>query len=581
MQDPVIHNADTSEDLKNELFKLLLGMPFSSLNNTSFRALFDYASIGILIANSKGEIQMANKYIEHQFGYSTDELAGQKIEILIPRRYKERHEGHRSRYSHDPHSRPMGLGMELSGLKKDGTEFPVEVSLGYYMVGEENYALAFINDITQRKETEEAIKQLNAHLEQKVKEGSQSLALTVEQLSNQMKETERKDLELQRVNTFLNKIWNHAGAIILVCDENGLIEFFNPAAEKALGYKADEVLGKRSLVLFHQAEELQARAEELSTQLGRPIKPDFEVFATFTALHPGSDQEWHFVKKDGQVFYVSLNVTPLRDNRGNITSYLAIAIDISEKKAAESELRAALQKEMELNELKSRFVSMASHEFRTPLSAVLSSAYLLSKYCATDEQPQRDKHIQRIVSSVTSLTDILNDFLSVGKIEEGNIVVRENEYDVKAQVESLIQEVQHMLKNGQTVNYRHTGSENAKLDSSMIKHIVLNLLSNAIKFSPEGSLVEINTKNTDNSFTFTVTDKGIGIPKEDQENLFKRFYRSSNVTNIQGTGLGLHIVAKYAELMHGTVTFKSEEGKGTQFIVTFNKKANNENHSGN
>jgi PAS domain S-box-containing protein len=554
---------------------------FRSLHNDSFRALFNYASIGILITNAQGEIQMANKYIEHQFGYEEKELVGRKVEMLIPPRYKERHETHRERYSADPHSRPMGLGMELSGLKKDGKEFPVEVSLGYYNIDDSKYALAFINDITQRKETEQAIITLNAHLEEKVKEGSQSLAMTVEQLGSQIKETERKDAELQRVNTFLNNIWNHAGAVIIVCDKNGKIQFFNPAAEKALGYTAAEVVNKNSLLLFHSQEELQNKAKELSAQLGRPIKPDFEVFAEINATSPDNSQEWHYIRKDGSPFYVSLNVTALKDSRNNITSYLAIAIDISEKKKAESELRAALQKEMELNELKSRFVSMASHEFRTPLSAVLSSAYLLSKYTNAEEQPQRDKHISRIVSSVTTLTEILNDFLSVGKIEEGNIQARFTEYDVHKQVTDLIPELQHLLKNGHRIEYTHAGNNIVSLDPSMLKHIVVNLLSNAIKFSPENSPIELTTSNNNSTFMLSIKDNGIGIPKEDQEHLFKRFFRSSNVTNIQGTGLGLHIVSKYSELMHGKIYCESELGKGTKFSIIFDKTRNNEDNSGN
>jgi PAS domain S-box-containing protein len=547
-------------------------MPFTTLNNESFRALFDFASIGILITNSTGEIQMANKFIEQQFGYSEAELLEKKVESLIPTRYKDKHIKHREKFSHNPHSRPMGLGMELSGLRKDGSEFPVEVSLGYYKIKENNYALAFISDITQRKETEQAIIQLNAHLEEKVKEGSQSLALTVEQLGAQIRETERKDAELERVNVFLNNIWNHAGAMIIVCDKNGIIQFFNPAAEKALEYSAADIINVHSLVNLFTEDELKSRATELSKELGRKIKPNFEVLAAINELNQGNNEEWHYVKKDGNIFYVSLNITALKDSRNNITSYLVIAIDISEKKIAEAELRATLKKEMELNELKSRFVSMASHEFRTPLSAVLSSAYLLSKYVTTDDQAQRDKHIQRIISSVTSLTEILNDFLSVGKIEEGNIHARFSEYDVKEQMIDVIQEVQHLLKRGQHISYRHSGKNTVvSLDPSMVKHIVTNLLSNAIKFSPEQTAIELATEKKDDIFILSVKDSGIGIPKEDQENLFKRFFRSSNVTNIQGTGLGLHIVSKYAELMNGTIECFSEEGMGTKFTITFNK----------
>jgi PAS domain S-box-containing protein len=545
-------------------------MPFTTLNNDTFHALFNYASIGILITNDSGEIQMANKFIEHQFGYNEGELIGWKVESLIPPRFAHRHVGHRERFNNNPHSRPMGLGMELAGQKKDGTEFPVEVSLGHYKIDGASYSLAFINDITQRKETEQAIKQLNAHLEERVKEGSQSLAITVQQLGNQIKETERKDAELERVNTFLNNIWNHAGAIIFVCDREGTVQFFNPAAEKWLGYSLTEVLNKANLADFHLPSELEARAVEFSDVTGREIKPGFEVFRAATELNRGNNQEWHYVRKDGSTFFASLNVTPLRDPLNDISSYLGIAIDISEKKRAEIELLTALEKEKELNELKSRFVSMASHEFRTPLSAVLSSAYLLSRYEKTDEQPQRERHIQRIVSCVTTLTEILNDFLSVGKIEEGNLKVNYSHYDIHAQALDIIQEVQHLLKKEQTIDYVHDGDDSfVYLDASMVKHIVTNLLSNAIKFSNERSVINLTTSNREKKVVISVKDEGIGIPAEDRQNLFKRFFRSSNATNIQGTGLGLHIVSKYTELMNGVINCDSELGKGTRFTITF------------
>ena len=556
--------------MRSEKFALHLSMPFTTLNNDTFHALFNFASIGILITNSRGEIQMANNYIATQFGYTQDELIGEKVELLIPTRYRERHVHHRNNFGANPHSRPMGLGMELAGQKKDGTEFPVEVSLGHYTINNEHYSLAFINDITQRKETEQAIIQLNTHLEEKVKEGTQSLAITVEQLGNQIKETERKDAELERVNTFLNNIWNHAGAIIFVTDEDGMVQFFNPAAERALGYKVSDVLGSINVATFHLETELAQKAEELSVGTGKPVAATFDVLKVAATTGDNNNQEWHYVRQDGSTFFVSLNITQLKDAHDEISGFLCIAIDISEKKKAETELRAALEKEKELNELKSRFVSMASHEFRTPLSAVLSSAYLLSKYSKEEEQPQREKHIRRIISSVTSLTEILDDFLSVGKIEEGNIEANYREYNITEQMNEVIADVQHLLKKGQTIKYEHAGS-NAKvyLDASMMKHIVTNLLSNAIKFSNEGTVVDLTTENKGRKFVLAVEDHGLGIPEEDRENLFKRFFRSSNVTNIQGTGLGLHIVSKYTELMNGKIDCNSQLGKGTKFTITF------------
>jgi PAS domain S-box-containing protein len=565
-----VHSTPGGED-----FVVDLGMPFTTLNNDTFAALFNYASIGILITNDGGVIQMANRHIELQFGYERGELIGKKVEMLIPPRYAKGHENHRKGFNKNPHSRPMGLGMELAGIRKSGEEFPVEVSLGHYSVDGDSYALAFVNDITQRKETEQAIVQLNAHLEERVKEGSQSLAITVEQLGRQMRETERKDAELERVNTFLNNIWNHAGAIIFVCDVNGIVQFFNPAAEKAFGYTSSQVLNKISLLKFHLASELEKKAKELSELSSRKVAADFDVFSTAVSLNVSNNQEWHLVRKDGSTFYASLNMTPLRDHHHEVSNYLGIVIDISEKKKAETELLSALEKERELNELKSRFVSMASHEFRTPLSAVLSSAYLLSRYTKEEEQPQREKHIQRIVASVTSLTEILNDFLSVGKIEEGDIHANFRSYDIKEQMHDVMQDVQHLLKKEQQIKYEHIGkSQTVFLDQSMMKHIVTNLLSNAVKFSNEGSEIRLNTEIKGKKIIVSVKDQGIGIPDEDRKDLFRRFFRSSNVTNIQGTGLGLHIVHKYTELMGGNIDLESKIGDGTKFTITFNNNKN-------
>ncbi len=396
-----------------------------------FQTLFNHASIGIIVVNSSAEIITINKFAREQFGYSDlDNLLGNKIEILIPSRFHHRHEKHRDGYMHDPKSRPMGIGLDLYAVKKDGSEFPVEISLGNYHVDDNKFVVAFVNDITLRKQAEQALVKLNEELEKKVEDRTVTLRETVEKLNEQILETEEKDRELM----------------------------------------------------------------------------------------------------------------------------------------------AALSKEKELGELKSRFVSVASHEFRTPLSTVLSSVYLLQKYTNTDEQPKREKHIQRIISSVNLLTDILNDFLNVGKIEEGKIQARFSVFDIEKNTTETIAEMQNVCKKGQQIAYKHEGEAQVELDPGMFKHISLNLLSNAIKFSPENSVIELNTKVSDNEIEFRIKDSGIGISKEDQEHLFERFFRAANAINIQGTGLGLHIVSKYAELMNGHISCKSETDNGTEFTVTFQKQ---------
>jgi PAS domain S-box-containing protein len=389
-------------------------------NDHLMEASFKYASIAIVVTNHQGDIELMNPYAEHLFGYTSTELSGCKIEQLVPERYRKHHSGYRKKFSMNPQNKILGVGKDLFARRKDGTELPVEVSLGHYQQGGEKYIIAFIRDITQRKQKENEITRLNEMLEKKVEERTRDL-------SDSLKKLEVSKEELQRL----------------------------------------------------------------------------------------------------------------------------------------------LAKEKDLNELKSRFVTMASHEFRTPLSTVLSSAYLLEKYCTTEDQPRRRKHIDRIISSVNMLTDILNDFLSVGKIEEGKITVRPATINIKDHIHTITGEMASLQKKGQHILHQHSGEEKVILDPAILKHIVMNLLSNAIKFSPEGSPIEVKSAVHKNKLILSIKDHGIGIPREDQSRLFERFHRGSNVMNIQGTGLGLHIVGKYTELMNGKIKCKTELEKGTEFILEF------------
>jgi len=517
-----------------------------------FDALFANASMGIMVANERGVIVLVNPFLLGQFGYAEEELLGQRIEKLIPERFHQRHVRHVEHYNEQPKNRPMGLGMDLYASRKNGTEFPVEISLGHYETARGKYVIAFLNDISKRKEAELALQQLNEALEQKIEERTQTLTSTVKQLAVLIAETEAKDVELSRINIFLNNIWDHAEAIIFVTDKEGIIKMFNPAAEKQLGYKATEVISGASPDIFMDQAEVQLQ----------------DLIAKANTSQ-SNERELSYIRKDKYRIPVSQTFTAMRNAQGELEGYLCIAMDISERKKAETDLRLALEKEKELSELKSRFVSMASHEFRTPLSTVLSSAYLISKYTEKEEHLKREKHVQRIVSSVNMLTDILNDFLSVGKIEEGRIQVRYNTFDIQQHLHQVSSELNGLLKKGQDIAYQHEGDNLVVLDPSLMKHIVMNLLSNAIKFSPEDAVIQLKSRLTDQHLQLSVSDQGIGIPEEDQQHLFERFFRGTNVTAIQGTGLGLHIVSKYAELMNGTVACRSELGVGTTFELNF------------
>jgi signal transduction histidine kinase len=236
---------------------------------------------------------------------------------------------------------------------------------------------------------------------------------------------------------------------------------------------------------------------------------------------------------------------------------------------SQAEMKQLLERERELSEIKSRFVSLASHEFRTPLTTILTSATLASSYSKQDQVELRKKHLNRIEESVVFLNGLLHDFLSLGKIEEGKVDIKADRFDLKEFFSEIIYEMNVLLKPAQQINYTHTGTPITYTDSNLLKHVVVNLISNAIKFSPENSTIDIISEIENETASLKIIDQGMGIPKSDQVHLFERFFRASNVTNIQGTGLGLHIVGRYVDLLNGTIHYSSELEKGSTFIIKF------------
>ncbi|QSE96318.1 PAS domain-containing sensor histidine kinase [Fulvivirga lutea] len=394
-------------------------------NETAYKAIFEACEEGIIAVDIEGKIALANSSLLKLFGYEIEELLGKTIETLIPDKIRHKHVKEREVYIENPKPRKMGVGRDLLGLKKDGTQFPVEISLNKVHLDDEPHIVAFVIDISERKRVEDA---------------------------------------LQR--------------------------------------------SEEQLILY--ATQLEDRVSKRTEELEK---------------------------------------------------------EISERKKAQEEVIKALEKERELNELKSRFVSMASHEFRTPLSTILSSASLIGKYEKTDQQENRSKHIEKIKSAISNLNNILNDFLSLAKLEEGKIDIDQNQLSVICTVKEVIEEMEALKKPDQKINLEIIGEEkNIVSDEKIVKNIVINLTSNAIKYS--SSNIDIITEFKPQSVQLTIKDYGIGIPANEQSHLFDRFFRAKNAINIQGTGLGLNIVKKYVEMLNGTITFESKENEGTTFTVT-------------
>ncbi len=403
-------------------------------DTTAYHALFQHSSLGIIVSNTEGVIEQINPFASRLFGYETDELVGKKIEVLIPKKLTHKHIEHRAHYNENPKPRSMGIGMDLWAARKDNTEFPVEISLANYEIEGRKLIVSFINDITERKKTADALKKLNSELEKKVNERTNELSQAI--------------MELQHIN-------------------------------------------------------------------------------------------------------------------GNLEQ------EMEQRKKAEEEVRHAFEKERELSELKSRFVSMASHEFRTPLAGILSSASLITRYDKESDAEKRNKHINTIKGAVQNLTSILNDFLSLDKLEQGKTECRPSAFLVIDFINELIEETTLQPGQENRIVHQHRGKNNeVKLDKDMLKNILINLLSNALKYSKTDKQVILTSTLDDSHLTITIEDEGIGIPQADQKHLFETFFRAKNSYTIQGTGLGLNIVKRYLDLMGGNIHFTSTENSGTTFTIT-------------
>jgi signal transduction histidine kinase len=246
----------------------------------------------------------------------------------------------------------------------------------------------------------------------------------------------------------------------------------------------------------------------------------------------------------------------------NISIRNKLEQDVAERTQA---LARSLEREKELNETKSAFVSMAAHEFRTPLSTILSSVVLAEKYHEQENQEKRERHLGKIRTSVKHLTVLLNDFLSLETLEQGKVIIQNEQIPMTAFLSEISDELAGMRKPGQFINSVHTGPGTVDADKKILRNVLLNLLSNAIKYSEKDVLIASSVDS--GGLTISVTDRGIGIPAAQQEMMFGKFFRAGNVGNVQGTGLGLNIVRRYVSLLGGTIGFSSTEGEGSAFTV--------------
>ena len=341
---------------------------------------------------------------------------------------------------------------------------------------------------------------------------------------------------------------------IFKLDREGRVMTWNEGAGHIKGYAEEEVLGK-PISIFYPDEEIQN---------------DEPAFNLKKAAEDGRYEAiGRRKRKDGSLFWADVVFTATRDEKGKLTGYIKITKDITEQRRAQVEMQQALDRERTLNEMKSRFVTLASHEFKTPLSVILSSVSLVEKYNTPDTEDKRQRHLLRIKSNVNNLKHLLNDFLSLEKLEEG--VVRNNPelVDLQQLVEEGIQDMEEDYPGDQRMTLETTGTPRlVAVDPHLFRNILNNLLSNAGKYSPPQSPIRVTIDFQLQKIELSVADEGIGIPEEEQQHLFERFFRARNTTGISGTGLGLSIVKRHLDLMDGAISVSSTPGSGTTFSVT-------------
>ncbi len=409
----------------------------------------------------------------------------------------------------------------------------------YNSDGKPRYLLGISEDITERKKTEDTIIELN-----------KSLARYVAELE-----------ESQRFYKTIAR--NFPDGTITVLDP-ALNYLFVDGLELAMeGLNAQELLGTSYLKRF---------PGEISEEVKNNLLPVFSGKSTaFEVALSGN--------------YYVMHAAPLENAEGIIDEILIVKQNITRLKQAEEDIKAALDKEKLINEMKSRFVSLASHEFRTPLSTILSSTELIAEYIEHEEENPaviREKnlhHLKRIKTSVQNMVNILNGFLSLEQLEQGKTITTPSEFDMQEFSTEITEEIQGKLKRGQKLESL-CEPDDATLfaDRSILKNMVLNLLANAIKYSPESSLIKYTAITDTEGVEIIIEDRGIGIPEVEQSNMFERFYRAKNALNIEGTGLGLSIVKKYIDLLNGNISFISNENEGTIFkILVPNAPPANEN----
>lgn len=489
-------------------------------NSNIFNLLSEGVSEGIIVVNTSQTIVASNSVAEGMFGFKKHELIGESLDILIPKKHHSAHRSHVKEFIQKNKKRQIKHDSHLFGVRKDGQQFPVEIGLNPFHIYGATYVMALIIDITERKR----------------KEGELGLWTRI------------FDESLNEMYIFDAETFKFKNA--------------NKEALRNIGYTLNELRTMTPVAIKPELNKLAFR------KLIQPLIKDEMGKVDFETTHK---------RKDGSSYPVEVHLQ--LSKIGEQKSFIAIILDITErknytetleKKVEERtlQLTEALAVEKELNELKTRFLSLVSHEFKTPLSSILTSITLLGKYTRTEQQEKRDKHVATIKNKVKYLDTILTDFLSVERLESGKVTYAIESFPLSKVINEVVYDSNMLLKNGQRIQYPDNIDElMIQFDEKTLELVLSNLIHNAIKYSLEDSIIDLQVTVEKEQIVLKIIDEGIGIPQADQKHIFDRYFRAKNALLTQGTGIGLNIAKQHLENLGASLDFLSEENKGSTFFV--------------
>ena len=515
------------------------------------RATFNQAAVGIAHVAKNGQWLRVNQKLCDIIGYTSEELIEKSFQDITHPEDLDADIGYVRQVLA---SEIQTYSMEKRYIHKNGSLVWINltVSLVRKEDGEPDYFISVIEDIRERKQAEAEIRQLTENLERRVSDRTTELSIANEQLRGEIRERQQAQEAMRESEERYRQVVECCPEPIFI-HTDGEIVLVNSAAVKLYGATSPEkLIGRRVIDLAHP--ECREIVKEQMRQLTEEGKQ--------TEL-----SEQKLLRFDGTVIDVEVAAIPFTYQQR--LAALVVARDISDRQLVMSELRKTLEKERELSEFQSRIITTLSHEYRTPLTTIQSSAELLENYSYKWTEEKKLTHLHRIQTSTKHMTNLVSDALLIGKAEANKLEFNPVPLDVEQFCRELVEEMDPDGMSLTTITFSSQGDSNdAYLDEKLLRQILTNLLSNAIKYSPQGGIVQFDLECRDGVVRFSIQDEGIGIPAADQNRLFESFHRASNVGTLPGTGLGLSIVKKCVDLHGGQIAVESAVDVGTTFTVT-------------